>query len=134
MCCSVQRMPTACPVNGRSSQAATLRACYYIFTAAVIVRAPILSHRRLVTEAGRAAGIRTLAAGYRLALEHPFPAGLNDALAIWRWLRGEGVAAAHIAVGGDSAGAGLAVALIKRVRDAGEGLPGCAWLVSRVRI
>jgi monoterpene epsilon-lactone hydrolase len=90
----------------------------------------ILSHRRLVTEAGRAAGIRTLAAGYRLAPEHPFPAGLNDALAIWRWLRGEGVAAAHIAVGGDSAGAGLTVALIKRVCDAGEELPGCAWLVS----
>jgi epsilon-lactone hydrolase len=90
----------------------------------------ILSHRRLVTEAGRAAGIRTLAAGYRLSPEHPFPAGLNDALAIWRWLRGEGVAAAHIAVGGDSAGAGLTVALIKRVCDAGEELPGCAWLVS----
>ncbi len=33
----------------------------------------ILSHRRMVTEAGRAAGVRTLAVGYRLVPEHPFP-------------------------------------------------------------
>jgi epsilon-lactone hydrolase len=90
----------------------------------------ILSHRRMVTEAGRAAGIRTLAVGYRLAPEHPFPAALEDALTAWRYARNQGVAAGRIAAGGDSAGAGLTVALINRLRDAGEPLPGCAWLVS----
>ena len=90
----------------------------------------ILSHRRMVTEAGRAGGARTLAVGYRLAPEHPFPAAFNDALTAWRWLRRQGVAAAHIAVGGDSAGGGLSVALINRLRDAREEPPGCAWLVS----
>ena len=90
----------------------------------------ILSHRRLVTEAGRAAKTRTLAVEYRLAPEHPFPAALDDALSAWNFLRKSGVAAEHIVVGGDSAGGGLTVALINRLRDAGERGPGCAWLVS----
>jgi len=90
----------------------------------------ILSHRRLVTEAGRAAGVRTLAIGYRLAPEHPFPAAYDDALTAWRFLRDENISAAHIAIGGDSAGAGLTVALITRLRDAHEELPSCAWLIS----
>lgn len=90
----------------------------------------ILSHRRMVTEAGRAAQARTLAVAYRLAPEHPFPAALDDAWTAWRFLRNQGVAAGRIAIGGDSAGGGLAVALINRLRDAGEETPGCAWLVS----
>jgi len=84
----------------------------------------------MVSEAGRAAGVRTLAIGYRLAPEHPFPAAFDDALTAWRYLRKHGIAAAQIAVGSDSAGGGLTVALINRLRDAKEALPGCAWLVS----
>ena len=90
----------------------------------------IQSHRRLVTEAGRAARMRTLAVGYRLAPEHPFPAAYDDALTAWRFLRNQGIAAAHIAIGGDSAGAGLTLGLIGRLRDAHEELPACAWLIS----
>src|SRR5256886_4163723 len=75
----------------------------------------IVSHRRMVTEAGRAAGVRTLAIAYRLAPEHPFPAAYDDALTAWRFLRGHNVPAAHIALCGDSAGAGLTVALINRL-------------------
>jgi epsilon-lactone hydrolase len=90
----------------------------------------IVSHRRLVTEAGRAAGLRTLAIAYRLAPENPFPAAYDDALTAWRFLRNQGIPAAHIAIGGDSAGAGLTVALISRLYDAHEELPGCAWLIS----
>jgi len=90
----------------------------------------ILSHRRLVTEAGRRAGRRTLAVGYRLAPEHAFPAALEDALKAWRFLRDRGFAARDIAIGGDSAGGGLTVVLMSHLRDAGMELPGCAWLVS----
>ena len=90
----------------------------------------ILSHRRMVTEAGRAAGMRTLAIGYRLAPEHPFPSALEDARAAWRFVITQGVGAAHVAVAGDSAGGGLSVTLINTLRSAGEQFPACAWLVS----
>jgi epsilon-lactone hydrolase len=90
----------------------------------------IHSHRRMATEAGRAAGVRTLAVGYRLAPENPFPAAREDALTAWHWLGKQGIDAAHIAVGGDSAGANLSVALISQLRANNEELPACAWLVS----
>ena len=90
----------------------------------------ILSHRRLITEAGRAAGVRTLAVGYRLAPEHPFPCALEDALAAWRYVLDQGVSARHIALGGDSAGGGLSVALMNIIRARGEEGPACAWLAS----
>jgi len=90
----------------------------------------IVSHRRMVTEAGRAARARTLAIDYRRAPEHPYPAAHEDALAAWRFLRRQGIPAENIAVGGDSAGGNLTLGLIQRLRAAGEALPACAWLVS----
>ena len=90
----------------------------------------IVSHRGMVVEAGRAAGVRTLAVGYRLAPEHPFPAALEDARAAYDFLHAQGIAPRHIAFAGDSAGGGLSLALLTTLRDAGQQLPGCAWLVS----
>ena len=90
----------------------------------------ILSHRRMVTEAGRAARIRTLAIEYRRAPEHPYPAAHDDAMAAWRFLQSHGIAADRIAIGGDSAGGNLSLSLIHRLRAAGEPLPACVWLVS----
>ena len=90
----------------------------------------ILSHRRMVTEAGRAARMRTLAVAYRLAPEHPYPAAHEDAMAAWRFLRKQGIPARNIAVGGDSAGGNLTITLINRLRSAGEEQPACAWLAS----
>src|SRR6201992_2758483 len=90
----------------------------------------IVSHRRLVTEAGRAGGLRTLAPAYLLAPEHPFPAACDDALAVWRRLRRDGYPANKIAVGGASAGANLTLALVGELKRTGEDLPGCLWLLS----
>ena len=90
----------------------------------------IASHRRMVTEAGRAARMRTLAVAYRLAPEHPYPAAHDDAMKAWRFLRAQGIAAERIAVGGDSAGGNLTITLINRLRAAGQAQPACAWLAS----
>jgi epsilon-lactone hydrolase len=90
----------------------------------------IVSHRRMVTEAGRAARMRTLAVDYRLAPEHPYPAAHEDAMTAWRFLRKQGIAARNIAVGGDSAGGNLTITLISRLRAAGEEQPACVWLAS----
>jgi len=90
----------------------------------------IVSHRRMVTEAGRAARMRTLAVAYRLAPEYPFPAAHEDAMTAWRFVRAQGVAASNIVVGGDSAGGNLTICLINRLRAAGEAQAACAWLAS----
>jgi epsilon-lactone hydrolase len=94
------------------------------------VSGSIVSHRAMVAEAGRQAGVRTLALGYRLAPEHPYPAALQDALAGYRFLLAAGIEPRRIAVAGDSAGGGLTMATMLSLRDAGLPLPGCGWCVS----
>jgi monoterpene epsilon-lactone hydrolase len=89
------------------------------------------SDGELAARLGRASGMRVLFPEYRLAPEHPFPAAIDDVLAAWRWLRtGQDLSARSIAVAGDSAGGGLAVALLVALRDAGEALPAAATLMS----
>jgi monoterpene epsilon-lactone hydrolase len=91
----------------------------------------VRSDGELAARLGRAAGMRVLFPEYRLAPEHPFPAALDDVLAAWHWLRtDQGLSAASLAVAGDSAGGGLAVALLVATRDAGEELPAAAVLMS----
>jgi epsilon-lactone hydrolase len=85
----------------------------------------------LAARLGRAGGMRVLLPEYRLAPEHPFPAAIDDVLAAWRWLRtDQELSATSIAVAGDSAGGGLAVALLVAARDAGESVPAAAVLMS----
>jgi epsilon-lactone hydrolase len=87
------------------------------------------SDGELAARLGRASGMRVLFPEYRLAPEHPFPAAIDDVLAAWRWLRtGQDLSATSIAVAGDSAGGGLAVALLVATRDAGEALPAAALM------
>jgi monoterpene epsilon-lactone hydrolase len=90
----------------------------------------IVSHRAMVTEAGRAARARTLAIDYRRTPEHPFPAALDDVLKAYRWLLAQGVQPSRIAIGGDSAGGGLTLATMVSLREGGLPLPACAWCVS----
>jgi acetyl esterase/lipase len=67
------------------------------------------------------------AAGWRL---HPFPAAVDDALAACRFLLDGGAGPAAIAIAGDSAGGGLALATLVALRDAGDPLPAAAVAMS----
>jgi acetyl esterase/lipase len=75
--------------------------------------------RRLCDASGR----RIVSLDYRLAPEHPFPAGLMDCLLAVNWISNHaaslGVDPTRLAVGGDSAGGGLAAAVCQVARDAG---------------
>lgn len=77
-------------------------------------------------------GVPIVSVDYRLAPEHPCPAALDDVRAGWRWLQRRagllGVDPARVAVGGESAGAGLAAALAQRLLDEGGVQPVAQWL------
>lgn len=86
--------------------------------------------RPLTAPLARQMGVRIFSIDYRLAPEHHFPAGLDDAVAGYRWLLSKGVAPGSVAVMGDSAGGGMTLALALRLRDAGEPLPACLVCLS----
>lgn len=90
----------------------------------------VRSHRKLVGHLARAGGCRALSVDYRLAPEHPHPAALADALTAYRWVLEQGTEPGQIVVAGDSAGGGIAVALLLKARDEGLPLPGAGVLLS----
>jgi len=85
---------------------------------------------RSITAAYAVRGLRVFAPNYRLAPEHPFPAAVDDALAVYRGLLESGIAPEAFAIGGDSAGGGLALAALLAAKEAGLPMPACALLFS----
>jgi acetyl esterase/lipase len=88
------------------------------------------SYRPLTAALARSVGCRVFSVDYRRAPEARFPAAFDDVVAAYRWLQMEGAPNAAIAVAGDSAGGGLALALAMHVRDAGWPQPTCVAALS----
>lgn len=87
-------------------------------------------YRHFTSRIATAVRARVLAIDYRLAPEDPFPAALDDALAACRWLVARVADPRRTVVMGDSAGGGLALALLLRLRDGGLELPAAAVALS----
>src|SRR5205823_9277440 len=88
------------------------------------------SCRPITATLARLLQARVFGLDYRLAPENLFPAGLDDAVAGYRWLLSNGIDPQSIAVVGDSAGGGMTLAFALRIRDAGEPLPACLVCLS----
>ena len=91
------------------------------------------SHGELIARLALATPARTLAPEYRLAPEHPFPAAIEDAVAVYRALLASGTDPKRLVVAGDSAGGGLTMALLQKLREHGDPLPAgaallCPWV------
>ncbi len=86
----------------------------------------IKSHRNITTRLALECKCKVLAFEYRLAPEFPFPAALDDTVKVYSYLRLSGIAAEKIVFCGDSAGGGLTLATLVRLRDNDIPLPMAA--------
>lgn len=102
---------------------------FYIHGGAYIVGSAS-GYRSLSGNLAAAAGAAMCSVDYRLAEEHPYPAAYDDAYSAYLALLNSGVPASKIIVAGDSAGGGLAIALLLRLRDENKPLPSCAFTLS----
>jgi epsilon-lactone hydrolase len=103
------------------------RTILYLHGGAFVMGSPT-SYRSRVARVSYRCAAEVFVPDYRLAPEHPYPAALDDALAAWRHLRS--LRRGPLLVAGDSAGGGLALSLMLRLRDLGEPAPDGAVLLS----
>jgi acetyl esterase/lipase len=101
----------------------------YLHGGAYVIGSP-RTHRQLVSHTARAAGVVAVLPDYRLAPEHPFPAAIDDAVAVYNGLLASGFKPEDIIISGDSAGGGLSVATLLQLRHAGLPMPAAAVLLS----
>ncbi|PJK29114.1 alpha/beta hydrolase [Minwuia thermotolerans] len=97
------------------------------------VQGDLDSHHGLCARLALWSGAMVVSFDYRLAPEHPFPAGVEDCLAAYRWLRGNagdlGGDPARVAVGGDSAGGNLSIVVSQQAAKSGETPPDFQLLI-----
>jgi epsilon-lactone hydrolase len=87
-------------------------------------------YRKFATLLSALTGMRVLLPDYRLAPEHPFPAGVDDCFAVYRWVVEQGFSNRPLVVAGDSAGGSLTLVTLMQARAASLPMPSCAVLLS----
>jgi len=87
-------------------------------------------HRSIVAKIVKGSGVSMLLFEHRLAPEHPYPAALEDSVAVYRWLLAQDVSPSQIMIVGESAGGGLCLATLLALRDQGIPLPAAAVALS----
>lgn len=107
------------------------RVLLYLHGGGFVICSP-RTHQGLAHGIARASSARALMPAYRLAPEHPFPAALDDCVASYRWLLGQGISPRCIAIAGDSAGGNLALATLLALKEAGDPLPAAAATLAPV--
>jgi epsilon-lactone hydrolase len=90
------------------------------------VTGSMYTHRKIYGHFAKAVGCRALIVDYRRAPDHVHPAPVDDMATAYQWLLDQGIAPKHIATIGDSAGGGLAITTLLRLREQGLPLPAAA--------
>lgn len=101
----------------------------YLHGGGYIVCSPA-THRDLVSRIAASSGAKAIAIDYRKAPEHPFPAAIDDSVTAYRELLDRGVDTGKLFLGGDSAGGGLVLALLQRIREEALPMPSGGVLLS----
>ena len=95
------------------------------------IQGSITSHQDLAQRISSVSKTKVLILNYRLAPEHPFPAALEDSINAYEWLiNNKGYKPKNVIIAGDSAGGGLTLATLVKLRDQGEALPAAAVCLS----
>lgn len=113
----------------RSSRSDGDRVVLYLHGGAFVLCSP-RTHRGITSTISIAARAHVAVPQYRLAPEHAYPAAVEDAQTAYEHLLDSGLAPERIAVAGDSAGGGLTMQLLLKLREEGRPLPACAVLLS----
>lgn len=113
----------------KNANAVEGRAILYLHGGGYIFGSP-RAYLGLAGELGRAANAAAYIIAYRLAPEHPLPAAINDTVEAYRGLLSKELLPENIAIAGDSAGGGLAIAALTAIRDAGLPMPVAAVVLS----
>ncbi len=94
------------------------------------VTGSMFTHRKVYGHLAKAVGCRALIVNYGLAPENVHPGPVNDMAKAYKWLLDQGIKPGHIALSGDSAGGGLAITTLLRVREQGLPLPAATLPIS----